>query len=40
MTVRRVRALLEAALEDMGWPWCRRLSLLLDERLPRQESAR
>jgi hypothetical protein len=36
---RRVRALLEAALDECGWPWCRRASLLLDELLSREDAA-
>jgi hypothetical protein len=34
---RRARALLEAALDEIGWPWCRSISLWLDELVIRQE---
>jgi hypothetical protein len=37
MTARRARALLEAALDSTGWPFCRRCSLLIDELVQRQE---
>jgi hypothetical protein len=36
----RVRALVEAALDESGWPWSRRLSLLLDELVIREEAER
>ena len=39
MTPRRARQLLEAALDECGWRWCRRMSLLLDELLLREERA-
>jgi hypothetical protein len=40
----RVRALLEAALDEVAgpcrrWAWCRRLSLLLDEAVAREDAA-
>jgi hypothetical protein len=38
MSPRRGRELLEAALDESGWIWCRRSSLLLDELVARQES--
>jgi hypothetical protein len=31
------RRLLELDLGALGWPWCRRVSLLLDELLLREE---
>jgi len=39
MSPRQVRALLEAALDEVGWRWCRRASLLLDETLISEERA-
>lgn len=39
MSARYVRRLLEAALDEIGWPWCRRTSLMLDELLSRQEQS-
>ena len=32
-----VRGLLEAVLAEAGWPWCRAVSLLLDELVVREE---
>ena len=37
LTPRRVRALLEAALDEVQWPYVRRLSLLLDALIIRGE---
>jgi hypothetical protein len=37
VTPREVRALLEAALDEAGWTWCRETSLLLDALLVREE---
>ena len=37
--VRAARAELEAALDDNGWPWRRRLSLWLDALLVVEESS-
>ncbi len=39
MKARQVRGLLEAGLDECGWKWCRRLSLLFDELLLREERA-
>jgi hypothetical protein len=32
-----IRELIEAALDEIRWTWCRRLSLLLDELIAREE---
>ena len=40
MTPRRVRALLEGLLDELGWVWCRRTSLVVDELLQREEHGR
>ena len=39
VSARQIRALLEATLDELGWLWCRRLSLLVDELIARQELA-
>jgi len=39
MLPRHVRALLERLLDEIAWPWCRRLLLLIDETLVREEQA-
>ena len=36
---RSVRALLEAALDEVRWPWSRGISLLLDELVRREDGA-
>jgi hypothetical protein len=38
-TPRRVRALLEAVLDECGWVFCRRVSLLLDELVRSEDDA-
>jgi hypothetical protein len=38
MTARRARGLFEDVLDEYDWRWCRRLSLLLDELVSREES--
>jgi hypothetical protein len=37
MTPRRVHGLLEGLLDELGWIWSRRTSLLLDELISREE---
>jgi len=37
MSPRRVRELLEYALDEAGWRWCVRWSRLIDEALIREE---
>jgi hypothetical protein len=37
MSPRHVRAYLEAALDEIGWTWCRRISFWLDGLVIRQE---
>jgi hypothetical protein len=37
LSPRQVRALLEAALDEVSWIWCRRISLLLDALIMRGE---
>jgi hypothetical protein len=37
VTARRMRELIEALLDETGWPWCQRWSLLLDKLLIREE---
>ena len=37
MSPRQARALVESALAEAEWPWCRSLSLLLDELVAREE---
>jgi hypothetical protein len=37
VTPRHVRALIESLLDESGWAWRRRLSLLLDELVLREE---
>ena len=37
MTARAVRALLEAALDEIGWPFTLTISRLLDELILREE---
>jgi hypothetical protein len=39
MLPRHVHALLERLLDECAWPWCRRLSLLIDETVVREEEA-
>jgi hypothetical protein len=34
---RRIRQLLEAALDEADWPWCRSWSLLIDAALVGEE---
>jgi hypothetical protein len=36
MMPRRVRQLLESALDEVSWIWSRRISLLIDEALARE----
>jgi len=37
MLPRHVRTLLERLLDEIAWPWCRLLSLLIDETVAREE---
>jgi len=37
LSPRQARALFEVALDAVGWPWSRRISLLIDELLRREE---
>ena len=37
MLPRHVRALLERLLDECAWAWCRRLSLLIDKAVVREE---
>jgi hypothetical protein len=37
VTVREIRSLIEVTLDELGWPWCRRL---LDELVRREGLAR
>ena len=39
MLPRHVQALLERLLDECAWPWCRWLSLLIDETVVREEEA-
>jgi hypothetical protein len=39
VTPRRVRAVLEAAPDECGWVFCRRVSLMIDEMLQREDGA-
>jgi hypothetical protein len=40
MTAREIRALIEQFLDEAGWVFSRRVSLLLDELIIREESRR
>jgi hypothetical protein len=36
---RPVRELVEAVLDEIAWTWCRRISLMLDELIAREEQS-